>query len=422
MCRLQVLAEGSADMAFLHIIAVVCIIIQVLFVFLIFSHYKYALKKFSREYNTYRPKVALIVPCKGIDMVFDKNIGSFYQLDYDSYELIFVTESTEDAAYNRLLVLKDRFKNQTKAIRTSVLVAGIAGQGSQKLHNLLYACKTVEKDVKVFAFADSDICVRSNWLRFLVFPLRKEKQGVATGYRWYVPLKNNIATLALSAMNARVAQMLGPTIFNCAWGGSMAVLVDTFKKLGIAEIWQRAISDDLTLSRAVKKAKKKVVFVPGCLVASYGQTDWRGLFEFARRQFIITRVTMPGKWWFGLASSVFSVFGLWGFTGLAIFSYLNGLEYRQTFLAAAIIFLAGQTIRAFLRQRMIFRLLAAETAKMRITALADIIGGSLWSLILFFCILSSAFGSIITWRGVKYKLISPTEVIRLAEDGCFHCR
>lgn len=409
-------------MTFLYAIAIVFIIVQVLFIFQIFGHYQYALKKFSKEHHIYRPKVALIVPCKGIDTAFDKNIGSFYLLDYGSYELIFVTESTEDEAYNRLLILKDLFKNKTKAFRTSVIVAGMAGQGSQKLHNLLYACKTAEKNVEVFAFADSDICIRSNWLSFLVYPLRKEKQGVASGYRWYVPLKNNLATLALSAMNARVAQFLGPTIFNCAWGGSMAVRVDTFKKLEMGKIWQKAISDDLTLSREAKKAKLKVVFVPGCFVASYEQTNWRNLFEFARRQFIITRVTIPGTWWFGFFSSVFSVLGLWGFTGLAIFSYLNGSEHRQAFLLTAVVFLAGQIIGAFLRQRMIFRLLAAETAKMRAAALVDIIGGPLWSLILFVCIVSSSFGRIINWRGVKYKLIGPTEVIRLAEDGCFHCQ
>ena len=410
---MQVFTESSADMTFLYAIAIASILIQVLFVFQIFQHYRYVLKKFARKHTSYRPKVTLIMPCKGIDTAFDENISSFYRLDYDNYELMFVVESSEDAAYNRLLSLKDKFKDRTKAFKTSVLVAGIAKDGSQKLHNLLYACRNAEKDIEVFAFADSDACVRSDWLSHLVYPLRKEKNGVASGYRWYVPLKNNFATLALSAMNAKVAQLLGPTIFNCAWGGSMAVRVDVFRRLGIDKIWQNAASDDLTLSREVKKAKLKVIFVPACLVASFEQTDWRSLFEFVRRQFVITRVIVPGTWWFGFFSSVFSVFGLWGFAGLAIFSYLAGSEYRHVFLAAAIVFLAGQITGAFLRQRMIFRLLEAEAAKMKIAALADIIASPLWSLILFFCIASSAFGRIITWRGVRYKLTGPTEVVRL---------
>ena len=401
-------------MTFLYAIAIASIVLQVLFVFQIFQHYRYVLKKFSRKHTCYRPKVALIVPCKGIDTAFDENIGSLYRIDYDNYEIIFVTESTEDAAYNQLLGLKDKFKGQTKAFEARVLVAGIATEGSQKLHNLLYACRIAEKDVEVFAFADSDAHLHRDWLSHLVYPLRKEKHGVSSGYRWYVPLKNNFATLALSAMNAKVAQLLGPTIFNCAWGGSMAVRVDTFQKLEIDKIWQKAISDDLTISREVKRVKLNVVFVPACLVASYEQTDWSSLFEFARRQFVITRVTVPEVWWFGFLSSLFSVFGLWGFAGLAFFSYFAGSEYRQVFLTTAIVFLAGQMTMALLRQRMIFKLLAAEAAKMRIAALADIIGGPLWSLIMFVCIASSAFGRIITWRGVRYKLTGPTEVVRPA--------
>jgi len=396
-------------------------VIQVLFVFQIFQHYRYVLQKFARKHTSYRPRVALIVPCKGIDTAFDKNIGSFHELDYDNFELVFVVESCEDAAYNRLLSLKERFGNQTKAFKTRVLVAGLAKDGSQKLHNLLYACRNAERDVEVFAFADSDACVRRDWLSFLVYPLRKTKHGASTGYRWYVPLKNNLATLALSAMNAKVAQLLGPTLFNCAWGGSMALRVGTFKKLGIDKIWQNAVSDDLTLTREVKKAKLKVIFVPGCIVASFEQTNWCSLFEFVRRQFVITRVTVPGTWWFGLVSSVFSVIGLWGFTALAVFSYLTGSEYWYVFLAAAIVFFAGQITRAFLRQIMIFRLLAAEAAKMKVAAAADIIGSPLWSLVLLVCIISSSFGRTIKWRGIRYKLTGPTEVVRLADD-CFPCR
>jgi cellulose synthase/poly-beta-1,6-N-acetylglucosamine synthase-like glycosyltransferase len=400
-------------MTILNVMVIACILIQVFFIFQIFHHYKYVLKKFSKKHASYRPKVALIVPCKGIDTAFDENISSFYRLDYDGFELVFVVESKEDPAYERLAALKDQFQNRTRAFNVRVLVAGVAASGSQKLHNLLYGCQTAQKDVEIFAFADSDACIRSDWLGLLVYPLRKENHGVSTGYRWYIPLKNNLPTLALSAMNAKVAQLLGPTVFNCAWGGSMAVRVDTFKKLGMDKIWRNAISDDLTLTREVKKSKRRVIFVPGCLVASYEQTNWPSLLEFARRQFVITRVTVPSTWWFGFVISAFSVFGLWGFAGLAVYSYLTGSQYRQVFLAAAIIFFAGQLIRAFWRQKMISEIFSADWPRMKIAAMADIIAFPLWSLILFIFIISSSFGRTIKWRGVRYKLTGPTEVIRL---------
>lgn len=402
-------------MIFLYIVSAAFIVVQLLFIIEVYRHCRYVLKKFTEKYTTYCPKVALIVPCKGIDAAFDRNIGSFYRLDYDNYEIIFVTESTEDTAYNRLLGLQESLKNTSKAFGTRVLVAGLAAEGSQKLHNLLYASRHAGQDAEVFAFADSDVCVDTGWLRSLVYPLRKEINAVSSGYRWYIPLKNNLPTLALSAMNAKVAQMLGPTIFNCAWGGSMAIRVDVFKKLQMDKIWQTAVSDDLTISEQASRAKLRVAFAPACLVASFEQTDWRGLFEFARRQFIITRVTLPRAWWFALVSSIFSIAGLWGFAVLALFSWLKGTGGTAVFLATAVIFLAGQLIRAFLRQRMIFRVLPDEAEKMKTAALADITGGPLWSLLMFYCIFSAAFTRTISWRGVKYKLKGPTRAVRLQD-------
>ena len=68
-------------------------------------------------------------------------------------------------------------------------------------------------------------------------------------------------------MNAKVAQLLGNT-FSIRHGAGRWRLRRTFRELGIDKIWQKAVSDDLSLSYAVKKVHKKVEFVPGCLVAS----------------------------------------------------------------------------------------------------------------------------------------------------------
>ncbi|MHC4483447.1 MAG: hypothetical protein ACYSW4_07860, partial [Planctomycetota bacterium] len=42
---------------------------------------------------------------------------------------------------------------------------------------------------------------------------------------------------------------------------------------------------------------------------------------------------------------------------------------------------------------------------------ADILFFWLWSLLLLFFIISSAFGRTIQWRGIRYKLLGPTETI-----------
>jgi len=258
-----------------YYIALAAIVSQLVFLLQTYSNYRYALKKYRRKRSWYRPRAVLIVPCKGLDSAFRENITSFFDLDYENYLLWFVVADESDPAYDELCDLKNRLETDSKAQDVQVFVAGHSRSCGQKIHNLLYCYERIGDDVEVLAFADSDICVRSNWLSHIVYPLRQSKHGVASGYRWYIPKRNNLASLALSAMNAKIAQLLGNTPFNQAWGGSMAIRVDVFRRLGLDKIWAKALSDDLSLSGAVKKAGMKVAFVPACLVASYEATSWR---------------------------------------------------------------------------------------------------------------------------------------------------
>ena len=398
-----------------YYIAWAAIASQVLFLFHCYRNYRYGLSKYRKERSWQELKAALIVPCKGLDSDFEKNITSFFNQDYADYLLCFVVAEESDPAYGQLCRLKEQLSAECGAERVLVFVSGRGQSCSQKIHNLLYACGRVADEVDILAFADSDVCVRPDWLSHLVWPLRKSRNGAASGYRWYIPKKNNAASLALSAVNARVAQLLGHSRFNQAWGGSMAIRVDTFRQVGLDKIWPMAVTDDFSLTYAVKKAGKKVVFVPACLAASYESTTWARLFEFGRRQFLITRVSAPAMWWFGLLSSVYSVSGLWAGAALAVYAAVKGTEHIALFAAVPIVFFAGQVTRAVLRQRMIGRLLEKDVPKMKLAMAADILASWLWSLLLLVFILSSAFGRTIKWRGIRYKLLGPTETVVLGD-------
>ena len=397
-----------------YYIALVAILSQLPVVALTYSNYCYALQKYKKKRQWQMSRTALIVPCRGLDSEFRANIASFFSQDYENYLLWFVVADKSDPAYDELCRLKSELSQRSKARDVQILVAGIAQSCSQKIHNLLYCCQKLTDDVEILAFADSDICVRSDWLSHLVWPLHRSKTGVASGYRWFIPKKNNLASLVLSAINAKVAQLLGNTPFNQAWGGSMAIRVEVFRRLGIEKIWSRALSDDLLLSRAVKKAGMKVVFVPACLVASYTSTTWRELFEFGRRQFLITRISAPRTWWFALLTSLYSVLGVWGGTGLVVYAAHEFLAFSFEFLvilAVPIVFLARQLIQAILRQKMISRLLEKHLPQMKAAISADILGFWIWPLLVLSLVLSSAFGRTIRWRGIRYKLLGPTEII-----------
>jgi ceramide glucosyltransferase len=402
-------------------IALVAILLQLLFLLQTYKNYYYALDKYKKKRLWHKLRAALIVPCKGLDPDFQKNISSFYNQDYENYLLWFVVAEKSDPAYNELLKLKDLLSQSSKARDVQILVAGTVGQFetnracSQKIHNLLYCYENISDSmgVDVLAFADSDICVRQDWLSHLVWPLRHSDIGASSGYRWFIPKKNNLASLASSAANAKVAQLLGNTRFNQAWGGSMAIRKEVFQRVGLDKIWHKVLSDDLSLTYAVKKAGLKVAFCPACLAASHESTTWRELFEFGRRQFLITRIYATGTWWFGLFSSIYSILGLWAGAALAI--YAASIQYKHTilFIAVPVVFFLSPLIRAILRQRMISILLKKDVPQMKAAMAADIIGFWAWSLLLFVFIISSAFGRTIRWRGIRYKLLGPTETIVL---------
>jgi ceramide glucosyltransferase len=394
-------------------IAVTFAVLQVLYCLICFRNYRFVLSK-SRKERGFEGRAVLIVPCKGIDEEFERNITSLLLQDYRDYSLWFVVGQEIDPAYGELTRIKSLLAGRTTAMEVRILVAGTTQGCSQKVHNLLHACRQVGPDAVIMAFADSDICVRNDWLGHMAHPLRRPGLcGVATGYRLFVPARMNTATLALASMNAAVAQLLGPYGFNHAWGGSMAIRREVFEELGVAKAWATSISDDLTLSRIVRKSGQKIAFVPGCLVASYISTAWAGLFEFARRQFVITRVATPELWLLGVVSSLYSVAGLWGSAAMTVYARSRCLADWWVFALTAAVFLAGHFCRAWFRQETMALVLDDDGDGLKAAKRADVLLSWLWSPLMLALILTSAVGRTITWRGIKYRLLGPTNVVVL---------
>lgn len=386
------------------------IIAQLLVLYHAVRNYRYALSKYERRKRKVRePRVAVIIPCKGLDARFQTNIASFLKQDYGNYRVFFVVEEKTDPAHAKICEVKEAVGRESKASDIQILIAGPSTSCSQKIHNVLYALDRLPDSTDILAFADSDVCVHGDWLTRLVWPLRRCGRGVATGYRWFIPTTNDLPSLALSALNAGVAQLLGNSRLNHAWGGSMAIRAQDFRQLNLDQIWRGTLSDDLSLSHAVKKAGMKVIFVPGCLVPSFESTTWSGLYEFARRQFLITRVYVPGTWWTAFLASLGSVAGLWG--GLAVAGYAAAIHGQHILLYAAVpaVFFVGQVIRAVLRQLMAMQLLSEYGPQLFRAAAADVLGCWFWSTLLFLYILSSAFGRTIRWRGIRYRLDGPSQ-------------
>jgi len=120
-------------------------------------------------------------------------------------------------------------------------------------------------------------------------------------------------------------------------------------------------------------------------------------------------------WLFGFFSSVFAVFGLWGGVAAAVWTLRTGRPSWILLLWPAV-FAFCQWLHAFLRQRMIGRLLEKDWDRLKPAARADLALFWLFSIILLGVIAASAVGRTLIWRGIRYRLRGPMRVEILPAD------
>ena len=122
-------------------------------------------------------------------------------------------------------------------------------------------------------------------------------------------------------------------------------------------------------------------------------------------------MSLVGTWLLAILSSIYAVVGFGGMVFMAVYALVKGLDYLLFYITAPVLFFLCQFIRAILRQTMIRKLLKDNLEELKPAIIADLCFFWLWSILLLIFTLSSAFGRVITWRGIKYKMISPTETI-----------
>lgn len=360
----------------------------------------------QQAYPEFTPRAAIFAPCKGLEAELARYLESLFQLDYPDYSVIFVVERADDPAVAHIERL--RMRHPERASR--LIVAGESVDTGQKVHNLLRALAAAE-GAEVYVFADSDVVLTGRWLRSLIAPLQNPAVGATTGYRWFIPT-GSAASILRSAWNGTIATALGPKRQNFAWGGSMAILRETFERARVAEYWQGAVSDDYTLTRAISDQKLYVMFVPACVVPSYGETSFKEVLEFTSRQILITRVYAGRLFQLLLISTVFFNLVFWPGTLLSVWAGFHGRWWPA--LATLVIYLLGAW-KGYLRVKALGTILSAEAATIaRRYAVWYVLLPPVVSLLYLYNLAVSLLSRVIEWRGVTYELLSSrqTRILR----------
>lgn len=375
-----------------------------------FRYRSYVRRELQRERPSFAPFASVIAPCRGLDQGLRENLCALFCQDYPAYEIIFVTDSANDASLALIEELRAQFMDR-KNVSARVIIAGAAKACGQKVHNLRAGVEQVDPASLVLAFVDSDARVHADWLRSLVAPLNDEGTGATTGYRWFIPVRGGFASHLRSVWNASIASALGAGVEkNFCWGGSTAIRRETFQKVNVLEHWRGALSDDFALMRALREAGLPIHFVPQCLTPSFEDCGFRELVEFTTRQLKITRVYAPQFWKAVLLGSLLFVSVFFGGIALAVTRAAQGLTYFVPLLFVAVIFALGVG-KAYVRLKAVELSLSTYRAQLRRSLWAHVLLWPIASALYLYNALAASFSRRIKWRGITYELKSPAETV-----------
>ena len=349
----------------------------------------------------YKPRVALFCPIKGVEAGLEQNLAALTSFDYPDYEIFFAMASAEDPARKILDKLAAASKH-----RIHIVIAGRPEGCGEKVNNLRAAVQQAKEGYDVFVFADSDGRPGRSWLARLVAPLADANLGAVTTFRWFFRQGHGFWSALASAWNAPAVTYLGEHHNNFCWGGGTAIRRERFEQASVFEYWNGSVSDDLSLTAALRSVGAPILFSPECLVPTVFDCDAAGLLEFTNRQIIILRVYESRLWTLGgLAHLVYCAAVLTGI-GLYFADLIAGAPAIHLLLLAMVPPVLSMA-RGVLRLTAVMELLPDWKSKLLAegwiwTLLAAIVPFlALWNTVV------ALFTRQIRWRGIRYLLLSP---------------
>ena len=363
----------------------------------------YLRRRLRMDPGFYAPRVAVLCPCKGMEPGLERNLLSLTEFDRQNYEIFFILASGSDAA--RSMVERIAANSRVKA---HVIIAGIPSNSGEKVNNLRVAVEQLPPEFEVLVFTDSDGRPGKSWLHRLVAPLGDVRIGATTTMRWLMPNRRSLPTALLAAWNAPVVTMLSEKGKNLCWGGGTAIRRSMFEQSGVMNEWRNSVSDDYSLTRALERNNRSIVFLPECLTLSYVETDFRGLLEFTNRQILITRVYAQRVWTPAAATHLLYCVTL----SLGLILILSDFfEQRPAFHIATLTVLPVllSAIRNSIRLTGVTEALPAERSQITGQAWIYVILAVFVPFLYAVNFVNSLITRKIRWRSMAYELISPEQ-------------
>lgn len=239
-----------------------------------------------------QPPVTILKPVKGLDPDLLENFRSFFQQDYEEYEILFGVADPNDPA---VPVIQQVMAEHPKIEARLVLCLEALGPNG-KVSNLHQMAGLARHDILIVS--DSDTRVGRDYLRRVVAPFVDPKVGVATAlYRGASPVGMAALLERLMIHTTFVPGVLAGYLLEgmtFAFGATMAVRRQVLDELGGFAAFVSLLAEDYQIAYRAAAAGHTVAMADMVVDSVLGRIPFRDFFARQVRWSRTNRVGRPG--------------------------------------------------------------------------------------------------------------------------------
>jgi ceramide glucosyltransferase len=342
------------------------------------------------------PGVSVLKPLKGLDVDLYENLSTFCRQDYPKFQIVFGVADPHDPAVK----VVRRLQRYYPSVRIDLVIDGRVYGTNYKISNLHNMYRAAAHEVIVIA--DSDIRVRSDYLRRIVTQLDDPQVGVVTCLYRAVNtggLPTLVESLFINtdfAPMVLVARVVEKPSY--AFGATMALRRTTLDEIGGFLPLANYLADDYYLGHRVAERGYRLALSDLVVETVLAVGSWRRLLDHQLRWARTYRNCRPG----GYFGSIVTHGTLWASLNLLYNHFSPG-----ACLVAAFTYAVRMTVASTIANHYIHAPLQWREALL--VPVKDLFVSTIWGL----CFL----GDTVRWSGHEFRVLKDGQMVRVSPSG-----
>lgn len=232
------------------------------------------------------PTVAVVLCLRGNDPALEQCLKGLLAQEYPDFQLHLVVDHDADPVVSHAKrILADATPLRPVHWHT---VTDRSKNRSLKCSALMTAIMSLDSKIEIVAFVDADASVQPDWLTQLVTPLSESSIGATTGNRWFEPIDHELGSRLRALWNAAALPQM--TIYQIAWGGSLAIKTQVIQQCDLLDQWSSAFCEDTMLSDVLRPHGLRVYRVPDLILVNQESASLKSATGWIGRQLLTVRL------------------------------------------------------------------------------------------------------------------------------------